>query len=435
METAEQRKERMIQQGQRLRELRQAAGLSQKALAEKINTVQVTVSNAEAGTRPLPATSLLLAARVLNVDPSEIGQPKDGVEAPPTGGRKRTAEETLRAQDYGARIRQRRHELELSQRELGELLGVHQSMLGEWERGRVLPSPQYRDALAEATGVRYETREAGPAGAATAAYIRKQVAEKVALAAEKTDHFAGARANKIRQRCESRLAAIETPQQPGEEEQKTFELALAAARKKDAAAEAAPGLSEKARAARQANMEKARNSQRETTLQRYGRLDPRHMTEEERNAFNGYGTKLRELRIEAGLSAKEATEAIGMTGNVWSTWECRGTIPSAQARQKIENLLGLQDPPMPQPEPEPEPPAPGAYRVTVIQTPARESTRPGRQPEQASTLLDYTCILARDAGMHYGAYVAMVGDVAIRKGWETVLAARAGRKKKRKETA
>ena len=427
METAEQRKERMIRQGQRLRELRQAAGLSQRELAEKINTAQVTVSTAERGARPLPATSLLLAAGVLGVDPTEIGQPENGVEMPAMGGRKRTAEETLRAQDYGARIRKRRHELELSQQELSELLGVHHNMLGEWERGRALPSPRYRDALAAAVGVRYETREAGPAGEAVAACIRSQEEKKAAAAAEKTDSFRTARVNKLRQHCEARLAAITAPRQPDEEEQKTFELALAAARKKDAAAAAAPEISEKARAARQANIEKARNSQREAALRRYGRLDARHMTEEERNAFNGYAARLRNARQAAGLSVKEASERIGMTGNLWSTWECRGTIPSAQARQKIENLLGLQDPPMPQPEPEPEPTAPGEYRVTVIQTPTREPKRPGRKPEQASTLLDYTCILAREAGMHYGAYVAMAGDEAIRKGWEKVL-----RKRKKK---
>jgi DNA-binding XRE family transcriptional regulator len=47
----------------------------------------------------------------------------------------------------GGRIRGRRHELGLTQKETGEQIGVTESTINNWERERTRPAPGYREAI------------------------------------------------------------------------------------------------------------------------------------------------------------------------------------------------------------------------------------------------------------------------------------------------
>ena len=48
--------------------------------------------------------------------------------------------------DFGLRIRERRHELGITQEELADVIGVHRRVIGDMERGK--PNLQLRIALA-----------------------------------------------------------------------------------------------------------------------------------------------------------------------------------------------------------------------------------------------------------------------------------------------
>lgn len=63
---------RVIHVGQRIKDEREAAGLSQADLAERLGTTQTAISYWESGRRVLTVDSLIEIARVLNVAPSAL---------------------------------------------------------------------------------------------------------------------------------------------------------------------------------------------------------------------------------------------------------------------------------------------------------------------------------------------------------------------------
>ena len=395
-----------IQYGARLKELREQAGLTQYDLAGKLAIGRGAISMAEQGRNVLTGVALLQVAEMLGTNPTEIGIPMDGVTADVP--QRWTAEEKFLCQDYGNRIRKRRVSLGLKPGELAGLLEVHPNMLLEWEHGRAWPPDDVQQAIAAELGVKRDDRAAGPAAGRVGQFVQQREAERIVRAENDTGGHAAARAVKIRNISINWLKALEAPE-PDEDEQAVFEANLADARRRDKGPETDPVT------ARQANIKKAQSVQRAKSLARYGRLDPRNMTEDERNAFNGYGRLLKQARLAAGLTCYQAEEKIGITN--WPAWESGGTIPSAKARKRIEEVFGVPEPEMPAPKPA------GKPGVTIL--PAPEQKRlPRRKPERASTMLDYVCILAADAGMSYGDYVALVGDNAIRAGWQRVLRTR-----------
>ena len=394
------------QYGAQLKELREQAGLTQYDLADKLAIGQGAISMAEQGRNALTGVALLQVAEMLGTDPAEIGIPMDGVTA--DAPHRWTAEEKFLCQDYGNRIRKRRVSLGLKPGELAGVLETHPNMLTEWEHGRAWPPDDVQQAVAAELGVKLDDRAAGPAAGRVEQFVQRREAGRIMRAENSTGGCAAARAVKIRNISINWLKALEAPV-PDEDEQAAFEANLADARRRDKGPETDPV------AARQANIRKAQSVQRAKSLARYGRLDPRNMTEEERNAFNGYGRQLKAARLAAGLTCYQAEEKIGITN--WPAWESGGTIPSARARQRIEEVFGVPEPEMPEQKPV------GKPGVTILPAPERKKP-PRRKPERASTMLDYTCILATDAGMQYGDYVAAVGDNAIRAGWLRVLKAR-----------
>lgn len=62
----------MTHVGQRIRDEREAAGLSQADLAERLGTTQTAISYWESGRRVLTVDSLIEIARVLNVAPADL---------------------------------------------------------------------------------------------------------------------------------------------------------------------------------------------------------------------------------------------------------------------------------------------------------------------------------------------------------------------------
>ncbi len=59
------------------------------------------------------------------------------------------------ARSYGERIRQRRMELELTQVDLANLLGVSEMSVVGWEKGRAQPCPEYQRKLSSVLGVAF----------------------------------------------------------------------------------------------------------------------------------------------------------------------------------------------------------------------------------------------------------------------------------------
>ena len=60
-------------------------------------------------------------------------------------------------------IRQLRQERGWSQPDLAQRLGVRPNAVANWERGRAMPSPSHRQALAHLFGVNVEAIAFGPA--------------------------------------------------------------------------------------------------------------------------------------------------------------------------------------------------------------------------------------------------------------------------------
>jgi transcriptional regulator with XRE-family HTH domain len=82
--------------GKRLRELRGAAGLSQKALADSAGVPQSQVSQWEAGNSTPLATSIPALAQALGVDPGELFKPAASQPEAPSRGRPPKAQEPRR---------------------------------------------------------------------------------------------------------------------------------------------------------------------------------------------------------------------------------------------------------------------------------------------------------------------------------------------------
>jgi DNA-binding XRE family transcriptional regulator len=59
----------------------------------------------------------------------------------------RTGNGGEQSQTIGGRLRRHRQKLGLTQKEAGDKIGVSESTINNWERGRTMPSPGYRDAI------------------------------------------------------------------------------------------------------------------------------------------------------------------------------------------------------------------------------------------------------------------------------------------------
>jgi len=130
--------------GAKLRAAREAAGLSQRQLAEQLHANQTSLSAWERGARIPPPRRMVEAARILHVDVDVLGDRlnRDGQDAM-----------TCTIRELGAAIREARIAAGLSREQLAEHLGVVVPTIGVWERGYRAPSYERAPSVAAALGL------------------------------------------------------------------------------------------------------------------------------------------------------------------------------------------------------------------------------------------------------------------------------------------
>lgn len=129
--------------GDRLKQLRKAAGLTQAELAEKVGSHTITVSRWETDEREPTWTNIAALAKALGVDCTAFLPPADVEEKE---GSKMSAWN-------GARLRELRVAAGLSQSALAERAGVTRDTVAQWEANNREPIWTNVVALAKALGV------------------------------------------------------------------------------------------------------------------------------------------------------------------------------------------------------------------------------------------------------------------------------------------
>ena len=110
--------------GLRIKKAREAKGLTQDELAEKLNIKsRVSISNYEAGRSVPPGDILRDLADILDTTTDYLL------------GRDEPFDTDIEVRDIGWAIREERQSLGLTQKELGELIGVNQKQISNYELG------------------------------------------------------------------------------------------------------------------------------------------------------------------------------------------------------------------------------------------------------------------------------------------------------------
>ena len=115
--------------GAKVRRARTALGLSQSDLAAISGINQGTISLLENG------------------------------KAQPTKNQHQSLLKSLNLKDYGAKVRQARKAVNLSQSDLAEISGVHNTIISQIEKGRIEPTKSQREKLEKSLNLKDENHE------------------------------------------------------------------------------------------------------------------------------------------------------------------------------------------------------------------------------------------------------------------------------------
>ena len=138
----------------KLADLRNAAGMTQKQLADTLGCARSLITQWELGTVPLPEARIPVLAAALHCQPSDLtclvrerktrkaGPPR---EPPPQGPRKGP-----RNRDDMTKLADLRIASGLTQQQLADHIGVRKLSISRWERGYGTPSRKYLVKMAEA---------------------------------------------------------------------------------------------------------------------------------------------------------------------------------------------------------------------------------------------------------------------------------------------
>lgn len=124
--------------GSKIRELRKASKMTQKQLAEKLGLAEITIRQYENNKRKVRLDQLVRIANALNVMLSDI------VDA---GGH------VLEQLTYAKRIKEARKAAGLTQKELGERMGVSDTSIAQYESGQRNPKGETLVRIANALNV------------------------------------------------------------------------------------------------------------------------------------------------------------------------------------------------------------------------------------------------------------------------------------------
>jgi len=127
--------------GRRIKELREGAGFSQDALAEKLNMKRANIANYEAGRALPPADVLLKLADIFNVTTDFLL------------GRDQPESKDFGYDDIGFAVREERLEQGLTQQQLASLIGVSQSEISQYERGLIPIPSDVAEKIADVFGM------------------------------------------------------------------------------------------------------------------------------------------------------------------------------------------------------------------------------------------------------------------------------------------
>ena len=143
---------------QRLRQLREARGLTQARLAEMVGCDQSQISKIERGSKEISLGRIYEIAAALNVEPSELFEPNES----------RLGRLAMRGdvspQAVGIRLAASLRALGMTQAQLGQLTGRRPSAIGNAIAGKNYPSIEALRALHTMHGIDYNFSLAGETG-------------------------------------------------------------------------------------------------------------------------------------------------------------------------------------------------------------------------------------------------------------------------------
>ncbi|ECM3181869.1 helix-turn-helix domain-containing protein [Salmonella enterica subsp. enterica serovar Newport] len=135
--------------GTRIQIARENLGMSEAALANKLDLTPECIADWEDGNCPLEASYVIPLATALKCDPMWLltGNPVDVKPAQPAPVNIMKGADLA---NIGVRIENRRNYIEMSLNKLAEEIDTSGAMIREWETGKAIPHSDYIDKLAKA---------------------------------------------------------------------------------------------------------------------------------------------------------------------------------------------------------------------------------------------------------------------------------------------